>query len=304
MTDQNNKKDTAETASESKNSKQIILQSSQAVKPYNQEQIELIKNTVAKGATNDELKLFMVVANKTGLDPFTKQIHFVKRKVWNKQTNGYDEVGTHQVGIDGFRTIAERTGSYAGNDDPTFDNEKMPKKATVTVYKIVQGVRCPFTATARWEQYYPGEKQGFMWNKMPHLMLGKCAEALALRKAFPNDLSGLYTHEEMQQADKGFVEAAEVTKTVTAPAEITQKVEQKPVEQKMTVLGEKIKGEIEVCFTKEELSFLGSGINEAKKEKKISDYDWQIIKPIYLKKLEELTKNKNGTKENVLKAGN
>ena len=70
----------------------------------------------------------------------------------------------------------------------------------MTVYKIVGGQRCGFTATARWDQYFPGEKQGFMWKKMPHLMLGKCAEALAIRKAFPAELSGLYTQEEMQQA--------------------------------------------------------------------------------------------------------
>lgn len=165
-----------------------------------QEQIELIKTTVAKGTTNEELKLFLYTANRTGLDPLLKQIYAVKR--WNTKTSR--EEMSIQVGIDGYRLIADRTGAYAGNDDAVFEQEpgsKFPSKATVTVWKLVAGVRCPFTATARWEQYYPGDKQGFMWGKMPHVMLAKCAEALALRKAFPNELSGVYTNEEMQQAD-------------------------------------------------------------------------------------------------------
>ena len=112
------------------------------------------------------------------------------------------------VGIDGLRAVAERTGAYAGNDDPVFDDEAKPTKATVNVYKIVQGLRVAFTATARWDQYvatYKSKTTGKieptpLWGKMPHLMLGKCAEALALRKAFPAMMSGLYVAEEMQQA--------------------------------------------------------------------------------------------------------
>ncbi len=160
---------------------------------YTQEQLTLITNTVAKGASADELKLFLYTANKAGLDPLTKQIHFIKR----------GGSGTVQAGIDGLRAIAERSKTLAGIDDAIYDNEtgKHPNKASVTVYRIVNGERVPFTASARWTEYYPGEKLGFMWNKMPFLMLGKCAESLALRKAFPNDLSGIYSSEEMQQAD-------------------------------------------------------------------------------------------------------
>lgn len=160
------------------------------------QQVDLIKNTIAKGASDDELKMFLYVCERTRLDPFTKQIHLVPR--WDSRMG--KEIRTPIVGIDGLRSIAERTGEYAGNDDPTFDDETKPTKATVSVYKIVQGVRSAFTASARWEQYFPGDKQGFMWKKMPHLMLGKCAEALALRKAFPAVMSGLYVVEEVQQA--------------------------------------------------------------------------------------------------------
>lgn len=156
--------------------------------------IDLIRRTVAAGATHDELELFFHQARRVNLDPLAKQIYYVKRK----------GKGVVQVGIDGLRLIADRTGKYAGSDDAVFDGyteRGYPSKAKVTVYKMVNGQRCPFSATARWDEYFPGEDQGFQWRKMPHAMLSKCAEALALRKAFPADTSGLYIHEEMDQAD-------------------------------------------------------------------------------------------------------
>jgi phage recombination protein Bet len=160
--------------------------------------VQLIKSLVANGATDDELALFLYTAQRTGLDPLAKQIYCIKRQ--GKMTI--------QAGIDGYRLIADRTGKYAGNDDPVFGadhqvgNVTAPTSATVTVWKLVGGVRCPFTSTARWSEYCPGGNQAFMWTKMPYLMLGKCAEALALRKAFPAELSGIYTDAEMDQADR------------------------------------------------------------------------------------------------------
>lgn len=176
-------------------SNEVVNRDTQSAIEWTGERLELLKRTICKDATNDEFSLFIEVAKRSGLNPFARQIHAVKRS--GKMTI--------QTGIDGYRLIADRTGKYAGSDDPIFDNEKQPTKATVTVYKIVQGVRCAFTATARWDEYYPGESQGFMWKKMPCVMLGKCAESLALRKAFPAELSGLYTNEEMDQADRGGV---------------------------------------------------------------------------------------------------
>jgi phage recombination protein Bet len=164
---------------------------------WTREKLELLKRTICKDSTDDEFQIFIETAKRTGLNPFMKQIHAVKR--WNSKANRNDM--SIQVGIDGFRLIADRSGRYAGSDEPVFDNEKNPTRASVTVYKMVQGQRCPFTATARWSEYFPGDAQGFMWKKMPCVMLGKCAESLALRKAFPAELSGLYTNEEMAQAD-------------------------------------------------------------------------------------------------------
>lgn len=182
-------------------------------KPYSTEQIKLIARTVAKGATEDELKLFLIVANKAGLDPFSKQIHYVKRKT----KEGF--VGAIQTGIDGYRAIAERTKQYAGSDDIVYDKEDgTPGKATSTVYRIVKGVRVAFTATARWKEYCPPAPMDFMWKKMPYLMLGKVAESLALRKAFPNDLSGIYVEEEMESVGKVITDPAQVTIPSPSPA--------------------------------------------------------------------------------------
>lgn len=173
------------------------------------EKIELVKRTVAKGATDDELALFVAVANRTGLDPFTRQIHFVKRRTWNKDTRKYEELGTIQTGIDGYRAVAARTGEHAGTDDAVIEEENgAPVKATVTVYRMIGGEPRAFTATARFSEYvqkYKGEnieKLSGQWAKMPFLMVSKCAEALALRKAFPTLLSGIYTEEEMDQAEE------------------------------------------------------------------------------------------------------
>jgi len=165
-------------------------QSNALAMKFSSEEIKLLKTTVAPGLNDSEFKVFMVMCERTRLDPFRRQIYAVKR----------GERMVVQTGIDGYRAIAARTGQYAGNDDAIFDSELQPKKATVTVYRFVNGTRCPFSASARWDQYYPGDKLGFQWKKMPHVMLAKCAEAQALRKAFPEDLSGLYTEEEMEHS--------------------------------------------------------------------------------------------------------
>ena len=187
---------------------------------FNDDQVKLIKSTIAKGATDDELQLFLYQAQKTGLDPLARQIHFVKRAGQM----------TIQTAIDGFRAIAARTGQHAGTSDGIFEVQKgvdRPSKATVIVKKIVQGIVSEFSATARWDEYFPGEKQGFMWKKMPYTMLEKCAEAKALRKAFPEDLSGMYTNDEMQQADKKDITPVKSKKT---PKQIPTKLSESDLE--------------------------------------------------------------------------
>jgi len=184
---------------------------SEVFQKLNKAQLDLIKNTIAKGASDDELKMFLQVCAGAKLNPFLKQVFLVPR--WDNKTG--KEVRTIQVSIDGLRAIAEESGNYAGNNDAVFVGEdkikldtkegkmlSVPTKATVSVFKMVGGQRCEFTATARWSEYYPGAKMGFQWHIRPFLMLGKCAEALALRKAFPKLLSGMYAQEEMDNSNQ------------------------------------------------------------------------------------------------------
>lgn len=189
---------------------------------YTPEQVDLLKRTICKGASNDEFALFLHQCQRTGLDPFARQCHAVKR--WDASQQR--EVMAIQTGIDGFRLIAERTGKYAGNDDPVYDTEDAPhpNKATVTVWKMVAGQRVAFSRSARWKEFVQKKKDGTVtkfWANMPYLMLGKVAEALALRAAFPQELSGLYTSDEMGQAtndDDHHAEPAHVERPALPPA--------------------------------------------------------------------------------------
>lgn len=168
-----------------------------------EDKMDLLRDTICKGATKAEFELFVHACNRTGLDPFLKQIHAVKR--WNSKL-GREEM-TIQTGIDGFRLIADRTEGYAPGKEPSYiyDENRKVVAATSYVKKMTKdGTWHEVGATAHWSEYCPtpskdGKISSF-WVKMPHVMLAKCAEALALRKAFPANFSGLYTKEEMAQS--------------------------------------------------------------------------------------------------------
>jgi len=186
-----------------------------AVPGITRDQLELWKRMYCPDATDDEMKVFAHVAKKTGLDPTVRQLYFVKRQTKR------GPVATIQTGIDGLRVVAHRSGEYCGSDEPIFDigEDGKPKKATVTVWRMVDKIRCPFVASARWGEYFPGQTENqFMWNKMPFGQLGKCAEALALRKGFPLECAGVYIQEEMAQAENG--DTIAMPKSITTSSEI------------------------------------------------------------------------------------
>jgi phage recombination protein Bet len=175
--------------------------------------LSLLKQSRYPDWSMEEFAGLVIFARSRKLNLVAGQLHGVKRK---------GKI-CYQTGIDGFRLIAQRSKAYAGIDEPLFEDDsrdpRIPKKCVVTVYRIVQGIRCPFTASTWWADYYPGDGDaGFMWRQMPRVMLPKCTEAQACRKAFPEECSGIYVEEEMDQA--GIVDV-----------EIEAKPEREPIRQ-------------------------------------------------------------------------
>ncbi|CAB4136937.1 bet_lambda, phage recombination protein Bet [uncultured Caudovirales phage] len=183
---------------------------------------ELIKNQIGKDLTDGELKLFVNVAQARGLNPLLNQIYAIRRYKNEKRGSDWVKIPTMtiQTAIEGFIIIAERTGRYEGCKTWTSGSSK-ELKAHAVVYK--KGSR-DIEVEIDWEEFKQSsedksgnEKLQGMWAKMPKWMLQKVALARALSRAFPEDLSGLYTTDEMP--------SVEPQKEVTGPAATLTDVE-------------------------------------------------------------------------------
>ncbi len=227
---------------------------------YIEKNLELIQNQ--NKLSNTDLQNFAIQCKRTGLDPITRQIYAIP-------SGGKLNI---MASIDGLRLIAERSGAYEGQTAPQWCGDdgiwkdvwlskETPKACKIGVYKTK--FREPLVAIALFDEY-AGKQNGkliYMWAKMPALMIAKVAEALALRKAFPNEMSGIYSTEEMEQATTN-QEPSQASQNVTAIKEVL----------------------IETGFDKKpDYYAFNFGVHDTKK---FSDFDFHTLSK-YIEKLEK-----------------
>ena len=190
---------------------QLATANSSAIQYFDSEQMKVLQEQLAPKCTASELQYFIEVCKTTGLSPFTREIYAISRNNWNSETGQSEPKMTIQVSIDGLRKRAANTGLYDGSITywcgkdgqwrEVWLESTPPAAAKTIVYR--KGASHPFVAVARFDAYkqeFKGKLSG-LWAKMPDIMIGKCSEALALRKTFPEQTAGLYASEEMDQAD-------------------------------------------------------------------------------------------------------
>lgn len=169
---------------------------------FTPQQCAMIRDTYAMGASEKEFQVLMEVAKVRRLNPLLRQVHFVKRRDYQRDK----DIWSVQVSVDGLRAIAERTGKYDGQDEPEYERDKEGLIIACRVKVYRKDWTRPAIGVAYWSEYVQTKKDGSptkFWADMPHVMIAKCAEAIAMRKAFPEDMGGLYVDEEMQQAENG-----------------------------------------------------------------------------------------------------
>lgn len=221
----------------------------QRPRDYTPAQLDLVKRTVAADCNHDEFSLFVEVCKRVGLDPFRKQIYAM---VYSKDKPDKRKLSII-TGIDGFRAVAARNQDYRPDDaEPVItysDDLKDPvtnplgiEKAVVRAFKLApNGEWHPVVGVAYWDEFAPVEeiweysqeagkrqpsgkfKLGGNWVRMGRIMIVKCAEAQALRKGWPEDLSGVYAPEELARAD--------------AEATAAEQVEEYQKEQRQRLIG-------------------------------------------------------------------
>ena len=196
---------------------------------FTPDEISLIHRTLmvdkeGRQASKDDLALFIATCERTGLDPFSRQIMASSRNI--KKGESWVVVWNHLVTIDGFRKIAAESSEYEGQEGPFWCGQDGVWKdlwtgtgpcyaAKVLVHR--KGFKMPLSGIAKYESYVQKTRDGKpnnVWASLGDHMTAKCAEALALRRAFPNELAGLYTTDEIAQA-----KIEELTKAKDGPVD-------------------------------------------------------------------------------------
>jgi len=189
--------------------------------PLSQDQAALLRRTITKNLTDDEHLLFVQTCERSGLDPFARHIYPVKREQWNHDTRRKESTYAAEATIDGLRLTAERTQKYGGQLGPEWcgkdggwrdiwTEDAPPVGARVGIIRT--DFQQPVWGKALFSEFVQTYKDGQptpFWEKMAANQLAKCAEALGFRKAFPREFSGIYTRDEMQQAES--LEAAKAS---------------------------------------------------------------------------------------------
>jgi len=200
-------------------SKQMVKHGGATVRAsaaFSEEQKQIVRDSLANGASEQEFTILWEMAKARNLDPLKREVFFVKR--WDSQRQR--EIWSIQVSIDGLRLQAARTGDYDGQDDTEFEYDKNGGLTLARTRVYRKGITRPFIGTAYWKEFAQTNKEGkltSMWANKPHVMLGKCSESLALRKAFPDETAGLYTTEEMPEP-VARVEVGPIRKPEFAPS--------------------------------------------------------------------------------------
>jgi hypothetical protein len=195
------------------------------IRKLGQDEIALLKRTVAKGTSDDEFAMFLWVCRNHQVDPVVGEVYCIMRWDSKRDVVGQDENNrpiyqggmkmTIQMGIGGLRGLAARKHKdYGSTDDPvwTFGDrktpagKKIPDSVSVAVWK--KGAQRPTKATIFWDEFAPRTLQTEpfkhdFWNHSPANQLAKCCEAQALRKSYP-DLNNIYIPEEMARRDEDY----------------------------------------------------------------------------------------------------
>ncbi len=247
------------------------------------EDVELLKESVCKGANDSELKLFLNVCSRLRLDPFARQIYAVKR--WDADVGR--EVMTWQVGIDGLRVQAERTGNYAPGRAATYTYSQKDGRvisATAYVRRWVRDGWVDVDDTAWFEEFCQYRKDGKpmrQWQDRPRVMLSKCAEARALRRAFPNDLAGLYIAEEMPSERDEAAPTADAREVIAEMRAALPAAE--PRSPDFLAASKRLDGIFASAKTLEDLALAATAVGEALKLGQISTAEREHYGMVYKK---------------------